>query len=518
MPRRATKAYSYLRFSTPEQQRGDSFRRQTTAAREFATRHGLDLDESLSFEDLGISAYHGKNAAVGRLGAFLEAAKAGAIPQGSFLLVESLDRISRDGVRKAMRVLEDICGAGMKVATLMDGKVYDEKALDDPIGLIMSILLFARANEESATKARRLQAAWNNKRNQLDEGHVLTSLCPAWVELDRDAGKFKPVPEKVRVVKRIFKMALAGTGQNAIAEKLNRDKVPTFGRATYWQRSYIAKILSNPATVGTFIPHTMEHEDGRKIRRPQKLIAGYFPAAISAAQYDAVQALRSNLGASQRGRHATKPLSNIFAGLACCPACQGRMTLKNKGGDYRYLVCVRAVVEGGCKQARVRYNKVEAAFLSGVDEAMEECPSDDEAAKKLRKEVRNLDAGIDSALEQMEELGVKAGYGKLGTAHTINDRLVKLEHGVSQMRIDRDRLDEKAESLTGAVLKKRLRTLTAALEAKPLDRGAVNTTLRPLLSSIEIDYRSGYLYLNWKHGGEPGAIVYDGGAIFGAAT
>lgn len=32
------KAYSYLRFSTPDQMRGDSFRRQTELAREYAIR------------------------------------------------------------------------------------------------------------------------------------------------------------------------------------------------------------------------------------------------------------------------------------------------------------------------------------------------------------------------------------------------------------------------------------------------------------------------------------------------
>ena len=54
------KAYSYLRFSTPDQMRGDSFRRQTDAAREYAELNGLDLDGELSFRDLGGSAYQSK--------------------------------------------------------------------------------------------------------------------------------------------------------------------------------------------------------------------------------------------------------------------------------------------------------------------------------------------------------------------------------------------------------------------------------------------------------------------------
>lgn len=61
------KAYSYLRFSTPEQQKGDSKRRQSTAAQEYAARHGLELDTALSFQDLGVSAFRGKNTEEGDL-------------------------------------------------------------------------------------------------------------------------------------------------------------------------------------------------------------------------------------------------------------------------------------------------------------------------------------------------------------------------------------------------------------------------------------------------------------------
>lgn len=38
-----TKAYSYLRFSTTRQVRGDSARRQLELARDYAKRKGLEL-------------------------------------------------------------------------------------------------------------------------------------------------------------------------------------------------------------------------------------------------------------------------------------------------------------------------------------------------------------------------------------------------------------------------------------------------------------------------------------------
>ena len=70
-------AYSYLRFSTPEQAGGDSRRRQLDLARAYAARHGLVLDAGLSFRDLGMSAFHGRNVREGALRAFLDAVELG---------------------------------------------------------------------------------------------------------------------------------------------------------------------------------------------------------------------------------------------------------------------------------------------------------------------------------------------------------------------------------------------------------------------------------------------------------
>ena len=74
-----TKAYSYLRFSTPEQEKGDSKRRQMDLARRYADAHGLDLDETLTFHDLGVSAFRGDNQDAA-LGAFKSAVTDGRVP------------------------------------------------------------------------------------------------------------------------------------------------------------------------------------------------------------------------------------------------------------------------------------------------------------------------------------------------------------------------------------------------------------------------------------------------------
>lgn len=231
------KAYSYIRFSTPEQERGDSLRRQTEAAVRYAALHRLDLDDKLTFRDLGVSAFTGANEEVGRLGEFLEAVRHGDIQKGSYLLVESLDRLSRQKPRKAVKVLERICEAGITVVTLDDGRTYTEETLDeDPMSLLVALLVAARAHEESAKKGRRVADAWANKRSKAQqEGKPLSALCPGWLRLKADRSGFDVIPERAEIVRRVFDQTLDGVGQHSIAQRLNREGVPVFGRGKMWQ-------------------------------------------------------------------------------------------------------------------------------------------------------------------------------------------------------------------------------------------------------------------------------------------
>src|SRR4051812_26198562 len=88
-------AYSYVRMSSAAQLKGHSLRRQMELSQKYAEEHGLELLDGNRLHDLGISAFRGANVASGALGQFLAAVKDGKVPEGSFLLVESLDRISR---------------------------------------------------------------------------------------------------------------------------------------------------------------------------------------------------------------------------------------------------------------------------------------------------------------------------------------------------------------------------------------------------------------------------------------
>src|SRR4051812_26452702 len=104
MPTPKPRAYSYIRFSAARQADGGSLDRQLRQTLAYCERHGLELDDSLSLSDLGVSAFRGDNVKTGALAAFLEACRTGRVPRGSRLIVESLDRLSRDEIRPALQL------------------------------------------------------------------------------------------------------------------------------------------------------------------------------------------------------------------------------------------------------------------------------------------------------------------------------------------------------------------------------------------------------------------------------
>src|SRR5215207_4053079 len=94
-------AISYLRFSTGEQAKGDSQRRQWSTARAYAAENKLEIIDTL--KDLGVSAFRGKNRIKGALGQLLSLAESGELQRRGItdLIVEALDRLSRDEIDEA---------------------------------------------------------------------------------------------------------------------------------------------------------------------------------------------------------------------------------------------------------------------------------------------------------------------------------------------------------------------------------------------------------------------------------
>jgi DNA invertase Pin-like site-specific DNA recombinase len=101
------------------------------------------------------------------------------------LLLENLDRLSRDVVRKAARTLECICEEGIDVVDLSDGgRRYSLESLDsDPVQFIVMTMHFMRANQESVMKGQRVRAAREHAhREARNNGRLFTAMLPQWLQ------------------------------------------------------------------------------------------------------------------------------------------------------------------------------------------------------------------------------------------------------------------------------------------------------------------------------------------------
>jgi DNA invertase Pin-like site-specific DNA recombinase len=392
-------------MSTELQLKGDSRRRQLDASRAYAEANGLELAEGAELEDIGVSAFRGANAKEGALGQFLEAVKAGSIRPGSYLIVESLDRLSREQVLKAQSLFLNIIQAGIHLVTLTDGRVY-RAGTSDLGDLIISLVIMSRAHEESQTKSHRISAAWKNKRAQATAQRPMTKWCPAWLNLSPDRSGYVPNPERVEIVRQIFRDTAAGIGMYSVASRLNKSKIPTFGGPNGWHQSYVAKILANRAVLGEFQPHV--RVDGKRVPHGDQ-IKDYFPAIIDEELFYQAQLAKSQRRGSGAGRKGAA-FTNLFSGLARCAYCRSPILFENKGGGPKggtYLVCDGAKRQRGCPSLRWRYRDFEASFLAFVEEldvgSVVNATSHSEKRTKLERELAALKGELLTVRDLMEK-------------------------------------------------------------------------------------------------------------------
>jgi DNA invertase Pin-like site-specific DNA recombinase len=496
-----TKAYSYLRFSTADQAKGDSYRRQIALAEDYAKAKSLELDKSLTFQDLGVSAFTGKNRKKGALRAFLDAVEEEIISAGSFLLVESLDRVSREAILDAQATFLQIVNAGITLVTLKGNpREYSRETVNaNPTDLLISLLEMIRAREESETKSQRIKADWLKKREKASKGEAITSLIPAW--LKRDGKAFEVIPERAEIVRRIYDLTLSGLGQHAITSVLNKEGIKPFGsgKRQRWDRSYVHRILNSSTVIGTFTPHRMIQ--GR--REPMEPIEGYFPAVVSRETYEAVRAL------DRQDRTAPpREVASIFSGLVKCEQCGGPMVRTRRGtrekGFYYSFSCHNAKIGHSCEYRGVRQDIIENALIENLQEFLHDAPTHDE---DLTDELDRVVTAIDVTREQIDGLVEAISRKPLPSLIT---KLSDLEASLPALTSRKSEIEAALRDTAKPVVMKRLNDLKAALTAEGgPDRPRANVLLRQVLDHViirfdpEASYRRprGYLDFHWKGGG-----------------
>ena len=481
-------AYSYIRFSTPDQLKGDSLRRQLDLSERYVNANNLTLDTSLTLHDLGLSAFHGKNIEKGALGAFLAAIDQGKVKSGSFLLVESLDRLSRAQVIDALELFTSILNKGITIVTLSDGQVYSREAIKENwTGLIISIAVMARAHEESATKSKRLLAAWAKKISDAREGGKKVSrTCPSWLVLSGDRSSFSKIPEKVAIVQRIFKMVREGLGTYTIERTLNQENVSAIGFSDHWHKSYLLNILSNRAVIGEYQYCSGKGKNRKPVGDP---IPNYYPPIITEEEFYSVQKIMSAKRTNSAGRKGAK-VPNLLSGLCKCGYCGGAMTYVDKG-DYdtqRYLVCSNAKRGIGCKHTPWIYSEIERLVLNFLTDLQVEDISDGDEFS-LAQELEAIQGKLEQLIKAQQNivLAIEAAP----KVSVLLPRLLAIEQEISEVRQRKQELEVLCSSGDTAEQRvqdlKQLRDQLAALSGDELYRlrMRVLSELKQLLDSAQ---------------------------------
>lgn len=429
------KAYSYQRFSSIKQKEGDSTKRQTTAAENFCKQFGLQLANT--FTDEGVSGFRGKNFSdESALSAFLKLVESGAVEKGSVLIVENMDRLSRQSILPCMTKFMEIIGKGVSVGVISQGKILDEKSITgNPMELMLVLVEFSRANNESETKSKRSKSVIAAKIEKANKGEKVWFGVqkPSWIVGFKN-GEFVLDDDKVRLVKDIFARYLAGHSCSQIANDLNKSKTATLRnfKNGIWTNSTVACLLKNRNCVGWMGINNFEQDN-------------YFPPII---KYKVFQLAQQKLAFNVKNRGGSKYglVRNLFKGLLTCAECG--QVIETKIGSYKNVkgvtthyadyICRGVKHKNGCpNKGRVSVPEFEARIFQSVlnlNDFNKRPPQTSDVLEELENKLAKVQVGIGRCVELLDN-------DELADMKELSEKLARLnkEKGELKKHIEEER-------------------------------------------------------------------------------
>lgn len=297
--------------------------RQLDACRAWCAERGYTLDEQLSAQDLGVSGFTGANRTQGALATLLKSISEQRIPAGSYLLIENLDRLTREELTESVQLLITIVRSGMILVTLgEDCQEWTTEKLRDPMAFILLTLLLSRGHAESKRKSELITKAYD--RIRINKKITGFGQVPGWLKIVD--GKFELIPDKVDSVRRVFELTIAGFGSYVIARRANEEKWPVPTKAKNWWPGLPNRLLANRRVLGEMDFRT----DGPgSTRLVLDTCNDWYPRIIDDNTFYAARAaIDARKGLPPR---TTDHARNIFSGIAYCGQC-GASLLRRAGG------------------------------------------------------------------------------------------------------------------------------------------------------------------------------------------
>lgn len=327
-------AYSYIRFSSDQQQHGASLARQEDMVGKWLLAHPEYQRSTQRFEDLGISGFKGKHLdnAFGRLRAAVES---GVIKPGDCILIEAIDRAGRLAPSIMLNLLTEIVNVGVSLVSLDDGIVYDSNPANSN-NLFLLVAKVQQAHQYSDALSRRVKDAYARKRENASKGEFTERRTPLWLE--NTGTEVRLVEAVAPFIAQIFQDYADGIGERRILARIRGQHplLETLNPTT------IKKWLKNPTAIGRWQPWPVDGVE-------QAPIEDVYPAVVSRELWYRVQ---KRLAAGAKIKSASKVY--LLSGLVKCGRCGKNFGVVNTKRSPAVMLCMgrHRLGEAGCTNSR----------------------------------------------------------------------------------------------------------------------------------------------------------------------
>lgn len=291
----------------------------------------------------------------------MEAVQRNLVESGSVLLIESLDRLSREKIGDATERLRAILKAGIDVVTLSDSTHYTRDSLDDPFAIIRAILIAQRANEESEIKSKRMRAAWAEKRREAAQsGRVMTAKRPYWLRVKEARDGFEILQDRADVIRLIFRLRLEGLSYGRISCEFDERGTENLkGNASQWHSASVERLIKKKSVIGIL-------QSSRYLTVPGvNEIPGYYHAIIEKDDFERAQLINFE-PESRKDSNFNPYLINIFRSLMRFKQCGHSIILYGiSAKGYGHYVCAMSR-ENRCQSAYLRRDLTDRFLISGL--------------------------------------------------------------------------------------------------------------------------------------------------------
>lgn len=393
--------YLYIRFSRKTQEDGDSERRQYEYAQKVAEKYNLTINHDM--RDRGYSAFKGKHRKTGKLGRFIQDVDSGIVAKGSILIVESLDRLSREAPFYAQKLFNDLMYKGITVITSSDGCVYNELEFNKRSEAFYRVYgVMQRAFEESDRKQRNSVGSIKGKISRVQKGEHTSNFTglPFWITNNQSEYVLNPLAEPVKL---IVNWSLDGVGATEITRRLAERSIKSPRGNERWGITTISNILKNSSLYGKATMELKYTLDGVPVREHYEF-NGIYPAIISEDDFNLLSARKKKAEGSRAAYMGKAYLLSAYGkGVAVCAKCGSCLHSQNQKQYSRVDGSVlQSVLRLHCGKHRetkdccssIKAQELEHALLNSIsreiDKSFLEHKPNEVTLEKLRVNIEQL--------------------------------------------------------------------------------------------------------------------------------